>query len=84
MQLLRGMSGFGYGAHHHLRTPSVDASGVEDAVSPRALAVLRSIAKSTFVDCCTGRSAGFSPFKNMVAELMLDNRALKEVVRKKF
>ena len=37
----------------------------------------RAFAKSTFVDCCTGRSAGFSPFKNVVAELMLDNWALK-------
>ena len=30
---------------------------------PRALAVLRLIANSSFVDRCTGRSAGFSPLR---------------------
>jgi quinol monooxygenase YgiN len=32
-------------------------------VRPRALAVLRLRISSTFVDCWTGRSAGFSPFR---------------------
>src|SRR5215471_8916575 len=32
-------------------------------VRPRALAVLRLMTRSNFVDCCTGRSAGFIPLK---------------------
>jgi hypothetical protein len=30
---------------------------------PSAFAVLRLMTSSTFVDCCTGRSAGFSPLR---------------------
>src|SRR5262245_32216161 len=32
-------------------------------VRPSALAVLRLIARSNLVDCSTGRSAGFAPFR---------------------
>jgi hypothetical protein len=32
-------------------------------VIPSALAVLRLMISSTFVDCTTGRSAGFSPLR---------------------
>lgn len=32
-------------------------------VMPRAVAVLRLMISSTFVDCCTGMSAGFSPLR---------------------
>ena len=39
--------------------PSSD-SGME---SPNAFAVLRLMASSTVVDCCTGKSAGLSPFR---------------------
>jgi len=31
--------------------------------TPSAVAVLRLIISSTFVACCTGRSAGFSPLR---------------------
>jgi hypothetical protein len=39
------------------------ASIVGGTVRPSVLAVLRLIASSNFVDCMTGRSAGFSPLR---------------------
>jgi hypothetical protein len=42
-------------------TSSARASNEEGTVRPSALAVLRLIASSSFVTCCTGKSAGFSP-----------------------
>jgi hypothetical protein len=44
-------------------TSSARASSADGTVSPSALAVLRLITSSTFVTCCTGRSAGFSPLR---------------------
>jgi hypothetical protein len=41
-------------------TSSARASSGSGTVRPRALAVLRFMISSTFVDCTTGRSAGFS------------------------
>ena len=48
---------------HYWITSSVRASTEGGIVSPSALAVLRLMTRSTFVDCCTGRSAGFSPLR---------------------
>ena len=45
----------------HSITSSARPSSVIGNVRPSALAVLRLIASSTLVDCCTGRSAGLSP-----------------------
>src|SRR5262249_5114071 len=51
----------------HLRGHSISSSARPDSgsgtVMPSALAVLRLMISSTFVDCCTGRSAGFSPLR---------------------
>src|SRR6516225_2193332 len=47
----------------HSITSSARASSEGGTVRPRAFAVLRFIASSYFVGACTGRSAGFSPFK---------------------
>jgi hypothetical protein len=44
-------------------TSSARASSVGGTVRLSALAVLRLITSSTFVDCCTGRLAGFSPLR---------------------
>ena len=44
-------------------TSSAATSSVFGTVSPRALAALRLRTISTRVDCCTGRSAGFSPLR---------------------
>src|SRR5262245_23573368 len=44
-------------------TSSARASSVGGTVRPSALAVLRLMISSTFVDCWTGRSAGFSPLR---------------------
>src|SRR5262249_15317954 len=48
---------------HHWITSSAVASRVSGMVRPRALAVLRLINSSTFVDRRTGRSPGLSPFR---------------------
>src|SRR5262249_52410513 len=48
---------------HHSITSSARASSVGGTVRPSALAVLRLMISSTFVDCCTGKSAGFSPLR---------------------
>ena len=47
----------------HSITSSARVSNVGGTVRPSALAVLRSIASTIFVGSCTGRSAGFSPFR---------------------
>ena len=44
-------------------TSSARARSVIGKVRPSILAVLRLITNSTFVDCWTGRSAGFSPLR---------------------
>src|SRR5262249_3183100 len=46
---------------HHSITSSARASNVGGTSRLSALAVLRLMASSTFVTCCTGKSAGFSP-----------------------
>src|SRR6516162_6581382 len=48
---------------HHSITSSARASSVGGTSRPSALAVLRLRNRSTLVDCCTGRSAGFSPLR---------------------
>jgi hypothetical protein len=49
----------------HLRGHSItslaSASSVGGTVRPSTLEVFRLMISSTFVDCCTGKSAGFSP-----------------------
>ena len=47
----------------HSITSSVRASSVIGGSKPSALAVFRLITSSNLVGCCTGRSAGFSPFR---------------------
>ena len=44
-------------------TSSARASSVDGTLRPSALAVLRLITSSYLVGACTGRSAGFSPFR---------------------
>jgi hypothetical protein len=44
-------------------TSSARPSSVNGKVIPSALAVLRLMINSTFVDWCTGRSLGFSPLR---------------------
>jgi hypothetical protein len=44
-------------------TSSAVASSVSGTMRPKALAVSRLMESCTFVTCCTGRSAGFSPLK---------------------
>jgi hypothetical protein len=50
----------------HSITSSARASSEGGTVRPSAFAVLRLMASSYFVGACTGRSLGFSPFKNMI------------------
>ena len=47
----------------HSITSSARASSVGGTSRPSALAVLRLIASSYLVGACTGKSAGFSPFR---------------------
>src|SRR5262245_44302363 len=47
----------------HSITSSARASSVGGTARPSALAVLRLITNSYVVGTCTGRSAGFSPFR---------------------
>src|SRR5262245_26070215 len=47
----------------HSITSSARASSDAGTVRPSTLAVLRLMISSTFVDCCTGKSAGFSPLR---------------------
>src|SRR5258708_17710839 len=50
-------------APHHSITSSARPSSGSGTASPSALAVLRLRISSTFVACCTGSSAGFSPLR---------------------
>src|SRR5262249_33050663 len=50
-------------APFHSITSSARASKVGGTPRPSALAVLRFTISSNLVGCCTGRSAGFSPFR---------------------
>jgi hypothetical protein len=52
-----------HGLHAHSITSSARARRVGGTVRPSALAVLRLIAISNFIGCCTGSSAGFSPLR---------------------
>jgi len=47
----------------HSIASSARPSNAGGIVMPRAFAVLRLMNRSTFVDCWTGRSAGFSPLR---------------------
>src|ERR1700746_3284523 len=47
----------------HSITSSALASRAIGTLKPNALAVLRLMANSYFVGCCTGKSDGFSPFR---------------------
>src|SRR5215471_629086 len=47
----------------HSSTSSARASSIGGTSRPSALAVLRLMTSSYFVGACTGRSAGFSPFR---------------------
>src|SRR5262249_26074208 len=47
----------------HSITSSDPASRVIGSVRPSGLAVLRLMISSILVNCCTGRSAGFSPLR---------------------
>src|SRR6516165_11256291 len=47
----------------HSITSSARASSVGGTSRPSAIAVARLITRSNFVDCTTGRSAGFSPLR---------------------
>ena len=49
----------------HSITSSARASSEGGTSRPSALAVLRLMNSSTFVDCWTGRSAGFSPLRTL-------------------
>src|SRR5215467_14148969 len=48
---------------HYSITSSARACSVSGTVRPRALAVLRLMISSSFVDCWTGKSAGFAPWR---------------------
>src|SRR5262249_50126685 len=50
---------------HHSITSSARASSVGGTSSPSAYAVLRLIPRWYLVGACTGRSAGFSPFRTL-------------------
>jgi len=50
-------------------TSSARESSEGGTVNPSALAALRLITSSNFVDCCTGRSAIFSPLRTRAARM---------------
>jgi hypothetical protein len=50
-------------APHHSITSSARPSSVSGKVMASALAVFKLMISPTLLDCCTGRSAGFSPFR---------------------
>jgi hypothetical protein len=52
---------------HHSITSSARPESGSGTAMPSALAVLRLRISSTFVDCTTGRSAGFSPYGRAAA-----------------
>ena len=51
------------GSNSYWITSLASVNKVSGIFKPRALAVRRLITNSIFVDCWTGRSAGFSPFR---------------------
>jgi hypothetical protein len=51
------------GAFPHSITASASASSFAGTSRPSVFAVLRLSTSSNLTDCCTGKSAGFSPFK---------------------
>jgi hypothetical protein len=53
--------------HPYSITSSASASNLSGISRPSAFAVLRLITNSNFVDCWTGRSAGFSPLRMPLA-----------------
>src|SRR6516162_7040417 len=57
-------------------TSSVVANNVSGTVRPRALAVFRLMASSSFVACWTGRSACFSPLYGALEVKQLISRIL--------
>src|SRR6516165_790224 len=57
-------------------TSSAVANSVSGMVRPSALAVLRLMTSSSFVDCSTGRSAGFSPLYGALEVKRLISRIL--------
>ena len=69
-------------------TSSARASNVDGISKPSALAVLRLITSSYLVGACTGRSAGFSPFRmdqagiifSLAAKMVRMNPALARIV----
>jgi hypothetical protein len=63
--LLCAKSGFMHRSKQHRYSITSSARLCTDCgtVMPSALAVLRLMNSSTFVDCMTGRSAGFSPLR---------------------
>src|SRR5262249_40692036 len=50
-------------APFHSITSSASASNLSGICTPRAFAVFKLITNSNLVDCSTGRSAGFAPFR---------------------
>jgi len=54
-------------ATFHSITSSASANNLSGISRPSAFAVLRLIRKANFVDCCTGKSAGFSPLRTRPA-----------------
>jgi hypothetical protein len=50
-------------AMHHSVTSSARARSAGGSAMPIAFTVLRLMTSSNFVDCSTGRSAGFAPFR---------------------
>jgi hypothetical protein len=53
--------------HSYSITSSASASSLSGISRPSAFAVLRLITNSNFVDCWTGKSAGFSPLRMRLA-----------------
>jgi hypothetical protein len=51
------------GKDRYAMTSSAVASSLSGTLSPSALAVLRLMTRSYFVDCVTGRSDGFAPLR---------------------
>jgi hypothetical protein len=62
-RVLLSMTRNGHAASDHSITSSARPSNQSGTVRASALAVLRLMINSTFVACCTGRSAGFSPLR---------------------
>ena len=50
-------------ASDHSMTSSASESRLSEILTPSAFAVVRLMTNSNFVDCITGRSAGFAPLR---------------------